>query len=194
MPTSLPAPAHAFGNLLAGAFVMPIIRIEQRASAVPLARALVAGGVRVFEVLLRTPCALDAIADIRTQVPEATVGAGTLLGAADVANALAAGAQFAVTPGLTPELAQAVVRHRLPTLPGVATASEVMQAMSLGFDALQAVSGPRPVGRQPDRGAAGRVPVAALLPHRRHQARAHRHLPGAARLWRRGQPGSRPSA
>ena len=137
MPTSLPAPAHAFGNLLAGAFVMPIIRIEQRASAVPLARALVAGGVRVFEVLLRTPCALDAIADIRTQVPEATVGAGTLLGAADVANALAAGAQFAVTPGLTPELAQAVVRHRLPTLPGVATASEVMQAMSLGFDALK---------------------------------------------------------
>ncbi len=137
MPTSLPAPAHAFGNLLAGAFVMPIIRIEQRARAVPLARALVAGGVRVFEVLLRTPCALDAIADIRTQVPEATVGAGTLLGAADVANALAAGAQFAVTPGLTPELAQAVVRHRLPTLPGVATASEVMQAMSLGFDALK---------------------------------------------------------
>jgi 2-dehydro-3-deoxyphosphogluconate aldolase / (4S)-4-hydroxy-2-oxoglutarate aldolase len=58
MSTSLPSPAHAFGNLLAGAFVMPIIRIEQRASAVPLARALVAGGVRVFEVLLRTPCAL----------------------------------------------------------------------------------------------------------------------------------------
>ena len=137
MPTRPPAPPHAFGDLLAGAFVMPIIRIEQRASAVPLARALVAGGVRVFEVLLRTPAALGAIDDIRTQVPQATVGAGTLLGAADVANAVAAGAQFAVTPGLTPELAQAVVRHQLPTLPGVATASEVMQAISLGFDALK---------------------------------------------------------
>lgn len=117
--------------------VMPIIWISERETAVDVARALVEGGVRVFEVLLRTPVALDAISDIRARVPEATVGAGTLLGAADVQRALDAGAQFAVSPGLTGELAQAAVRHGLPLLPGVWTASEVMQALAYGFEALK---------------------------------------------------------
>jgi 2-dehydro-3-deoxyphosphogluconate aldolase / (4S)-4-hydroxy-2-oxoglutarate aldolase len=124
-------------ELLASTPVMPIIAIADRSTAVDVARALVAGGVRTFEVLLRTPQALDAISDMRKHVPEATVGAGTLLSAHDVRQAVDAGAQFGVTPGLTDELAQAIVRHGLPTLPGVWTASEVMTAMAYGFQTLK---------------------------------------------------------
>jgi len=104
---------------------------------VGVARALVEGGVTVFEVLLRTPAALQAVEAVRRHVPEATVGAGTLLCAADVQRALDAGAQFGVTPGLAPDLAQAAVRQQLPLLPGVWTSSEVMQAMAWGFEALK---------------------------------------------------------
>ncbi len=118
--------------LLQGAAVIPIITLHDRAVAADMARALVAGGVPVFEVVLRTPEALGAISDIRAQVPEATVGAGTLLDASDVKRAVDAGAQFGVTPGLTPELAQAARQHGLPLLPGVWTPSEVMQAMAYG--------------------------------------------------------------
>lgn len=124
-------------DLLARAPVMPIIWIHDAQRAVPVARALVEGGVTVFEVLLRTPAALAAITAIRRQVPEATVGAGTLLRAADVQSAVGAGAQFGVSPGLVPELAQAVVDKQWPLLPGVWTASEVMQAMAWGFEALK---------------------------------------------------------
>ena len=123
--------------LLQGAAVLPIMTVQDSACAVPLARALVAGGVRVFEIVLRTPAALRAIADIRRQVPEATVGAGTLVTPDDVTRALDAGAQFGVTPGLTDELGQAARQHRLPLLPGVWTAGEVMQALRLGFDTLK---------------------------------------------------------
>jgi 2-dehydro-3-deoxyphosphogluconate aldolase / (4S)-4-hydroxy-2-oxoglutarate aldolase len=124
-------------DLLTTTPVMPIISIHDRSTAPAVARALVAGGVRVFEVLLRTPEALGAITDMRKQVPEATVGAGTLLTADDVSRAVDAGAQFGVTPGLTDDLAQAILRHRLPTLPGVHSASEVMRAMAYGFTTLK---------------------------------------------------------
>jgi 2-dehydro-3-deoxyphosphogluconate aldolase/(4S)-4-hydroxy-2-oxoglutarate aldolase len=117
--------------------VMPIILIHDADTAVGVARALVEGGVTVFEVLLRTPAALQAVESMRRHVPEATVGAGTLMCAADVQRALDAGAQFGVTPGLVPDLAQAAVRMQLPLLPGVWTASEVMQAMAWGFEALK---------------------------------------------------------
>ncbi len=117
--------------------VMPIIWVHEADRAVPLARALVAGGITVFEVLLRTPAALAAISAMRREVPEATVGAGTLMRAADVQRALDAGAQFGVSPGLVPELAQAAVDKHLPLLPGVWTASEVMQAMAWGFETLK---------------------------------------------------------
>ena len=129
--------AETMVELLRRAPVMPIVWIHEADTAVGVARALVDGGVTVFEVLLRTPAALDAITAIRRHVPEATVGAGTLLCAADVQRALDAGAQFGVTPGLVPELAQAAVRLELPLLPGVWTASEVMQAMAWGFEALK---------------------------------------------------------
>jgi len=129
--------AQGMLNLLARTPVMPIIWIHEADTAVGVARALVEGGVTVFEVLLRTPAALQAVEAVRRHVPEATVGAGTLLCAADVQRALDAGAQFGVTPGLVPDLAQAAVRLQLPLLPGVWTASEVMQAMAWGFEALK---------------------------------------------------------
>ncbi len=130
-------PPAPMTELLGRVAVMPIIWIHDAERAVPVARALVEGGVTVFEVLMRTPAALAAIAAIRRQVPEATVGAGTLLRAADVQSALDAGAQFGVSPGLLPDLAQAAVDKQLPLLPGVWTASEVMQALTWGFEALK---------------------------------------------------------
>jgi len=129
--------AQGMIELLPQVPVMPIIWIHEADTAVGVARALVEGGVRVFEVLVRTPAALEAITAMRRHVPEATVGAGTLLTAADVQRALDAGAQFGVSPGLVPELAQAAVRLELPLLPGVWTASEVMQALAWGFEALK---------------------------------------------------------
>ena len=129
--------AQGMLELLPQVPVMPIIWIHEADTAVGVARALVEGGVRVFEVLVRTPAALEAITAMRRHVPEAIVGAGTLLTAADVQRALDAGAQFGVSPGLVPELAQAAVRLELPLLPGVWTASEVMQALAWGFEALK---------------------------------------------------------
>lgn len=117
--------------------VIPVIVLQRVADAVPLARALVAGGVRVLEVTLRTPVALECMARIAAEVPEALVGAGTLRSAADVQAARAAGCRFGVSPGWLPEVAQACRDAGLPLLPGVATASEVMAASAAGFDFLK---------------------------------------------------------
>lgn len=123
--------------LLQGVAVLPILTVARRADAVPLAEALLAGGVTTFEIVLRTADALDAIADIRARVPQAVVGAGTLVEPADVRRALDAGARFGVTPGLTDELALAARDAALPLLPGVWTAGEVMQALRHGHDTLK---------------------------------------------------------
>jgi 2-dehydro-3-deoxyphosphogluconate aldolase/(4S)-4-hydroxy-2-oxoglutarate aldolase len=117
--------------------VIPVIVLERLQDAVPLARALVEGGVRVLEVTLRTPVALECIAAIAAQVPEALVGAGTVRSPADARRARAAGACFAVSPGYTTEVAAACRDLGLPLLPGVATASEVMQALAEGHDFLK---------------------------------------------------------
>ena len=117
--------------------VIPVIVIDQLAHAVPMARALVAGGVRVLEVTLRTPVALQAIRDIVREVPEAIVGAGTLRTAQDAQDARAAGCQFGVSPGYTADIVAACRQVGLPLLPGVATASEVMQAYADGFRFLK---------------------------------------------------------
>jgi len=130
-------PAPTMLDLLPRVPVMPIILIHDADTAVGVANALVDGGITVFEVLLRTPAALESIRRMRTQVPQAVVGAGTLMGAADVRRAIDAGAQFGVSPGLVPELAQAALEHRLPLLPGVWTASEVMQAIAFGCEAVK---------------------------------------------------------
>ena len=117
--------------------VIPVIVIEALDAAVPLARALVEGGVRVLEVTLRTPVALRAIEAIARAVPEAIVGAGTLRGAADVQAALDAGCRFAVSPGYTAAIGLACAERGLALLPGVATASEVLEALAGGHRFLK---------------------------------------------------------
>src|SRR5437588_799422 len=112
--------------------VLPVVTIERLRDAVPLARALFEGGLRVIEVTLRTAAAASAIAAIARELPQIIVGAGTLLRAADVATAVHAGARFLVSPGLTPELAATALAAELPYLPGIATPSEVMAARALG--------------------------------------------------------------
>lgn len=117
--------------------VIPVIVIDDERHAVPMARALVDGGVRVLEVTLRTPAALAAMQAIAREVPEAILGAGTLRTAADVEAALRVGCRFGVSPGLTAELARACRDMGLPLLPGVATASEVMRAADEGLRFLK---------------------------------------------------------
>jgi 2-dehydro-3-deoxyphosphogluconate aldolase/(4S)-4-hydroxy-2-oxoglutarate aldolase len=120
-------------EILARGPVMPILTVADASLAGDLARALVAGGVFTFEVVLRTPGALDALKAMAAAAPEASIGIGTLLTAADVSRAQDAGAAFGVSPGLTRDLAQAVRGCGLPFIPGVATASEVMRAREFGF-------------------------------------------------------------
>jgi 2-dehydro-3-deoxyphosphogluconate aldolase / (4S)-4-hydroxy-2-oxoglutarate aldolase len=124
-------------ELVAFGPVIPVIVLERVEDAVPLARALVQGGVRVLEVTLRTKAALACIEAIAKQVPDAIVGAGTLRTADDVHAAKRAGCQFGVSPGYTSEIAQTCRAVGLPLLPGVATASEVMQANAEGFSFLK---------------------------------------------------------
>jgi 2-dehydro-3-deoxyphosphogluconate aldolase/(4S)-4-hydroxy-2-oxoglutarate aldolase len=115
------------------AAVVAVVVIEDLAYAVPLARALVAGGIRAIEVTLRTPVALDAIRAMVAEAEGAVVGAGTLLAPKDIAAAEAAGARFGVSPGVTPALLDAADASALPYLPGAATASEAMQLFERGY-------------------------------------------------------------
>lgn len=117
--------------------VIPVITIKDTQQAVPLAKALVAGGLMVLEVTLRTPAALACIDAIRKHLPEAIVGVGTLTRPADFAAADRVGAQFGVSPGLTPELSAAARGARFPLLPGVMTPTEVIAARNAGFKALK---------------------------------------------------------
>jgi 2-dehydro-3-deoxyphosphogluconate aldolase/(4S)-4-hydroxy-2-oxoglutarate aldolase len=117
--------------------VIPVIVLNDIAHAVPMARALVAGGIRMLEVTLRTPQALACIEAIAKEVPEAVVGAGTVRTKADAQAASMAGAQFAVSPGYTHAVGQACRDAGLALLPGVATGSEIMMAQEDGFTELK---------------------------------------------------------
>jgi 2-dehydro-3-deoxyphosphogluconate aldolase/(4S)-4-hydroxy-2-oxoglutarate aldolase len=117
--------------------VIPVLTVTDLEHAVPLARALTAGGLRVLEITLRTPVAIAAIEAMRKGVPDAIVGVGTLTRAVDFAAADRAGAQFGVTPGLTPELAAASRGARFPLLPGVMTPTELITARAAGFNVLK---------------------------------------------------------
>ena len=117
--------------------VIPVIVIDKLEDAVPLARALVAGGIRVLEVTLRTPMALQAIEAIANEVEGAITGVGTITRAQDFDLARKAGALFGVSPGLTPELAAAARDGALPLLPGVMTPSDVIAARGAGFTELK---------------------------------------------------------
>jgi 2-dehydro-3-deoxyphosphogluconate aldolase / (4S)-4-hydroxy-2-oxoglutarate aldolase len=117
--------------------VIPVIVLNDVAHAVPMARALVAGGIRMLEVTLRTSQALACIEAIAKEVPEAIVGAGTVRNAADAKAAANAGAKFAVSPGYTPSVGQACRDEGLSLLPGVATGSEIMMAQEDGYTDLK---------------------------------------------------------
>jgi 2-dehydro-3-deoxyphosphogluconate aldolase/(4S)-4-hydroxy-2-oxoglutarate aldolase len=120
-------------EILASAPVMPVVTIDDARQAAPLARALVAGGLRAIEVTLRTPAALEAVRIIAREVPDAIPGVGTVLRAGDLEAAAEAGAKFAVSPGATPALLAAGRAASLPYLPAIATASELMAALEAGF-------------------------------------------------------------
>jgi 2-dehydro-3-deoxyphosphogluconate aldolase / (4S)-4-hydroxy-2-oxoglutarate aldolase len=124
-------------DVLGRVSVVPVLTVEKAAQAVGLARALAAGGLPILEITLRTPAALEAIEIIAKQVPEAMVGAGTVLTPEQAAEALKAGARFLVSPGMTPRLLDAAERWPVPFLPGAATASEAMALGDLGYRALK---------------------------------------------------------
>lgn len=124
-------------DILARGPVVPVLVVEDLQHAAPLARALVAGGLGVLEVTLRTKVALRAIEAMRAAVPDATIGAGTLTRPEEFADALSAGAQFAVTPGYTPALGEAAARAGVALLPGVMTPAEIITARSAGHHALK---------------------------------------------------------
>ncbi len=112
--------------------VIPVLVIDDLAQAVPIAQALVAGGLPALEVTLRTACALDAIKAMK-QVPGAVVGAGTVLNPRDLDAALEAGAEFIVSPGLTDALGRAAIASQVPFLPGTANAGDIMRGLDLGL-------------------------------------------------------------
>lgn len=117
--------------------VIPVMVINRVEDAVPMAQALVAGGLTVLEVTLRTSCALAALEAISKEVPGAKLGAGTVCSAADVQGAVAAGAEFLVSPGQSEQLFHACRDHNVPLLPGAVTATEVMAAAAAGFQVVK---------------------------------------------------------
>jgi 2-dehydro-3-deoxyphosphogluconate aldolase/(4S)-4-hydroxy-2-oxoglutarate aldolase len=123
--------------LVAQTPVIPVLTIERAADAVPLARALAAGGLRVIEVTLRTKAALDAVKAIAAAVPDCVVGIGTVTRPADIVASVAAGAKYLVSPGTPAELALALADASVPVLPGCATVSEAMALAARGFKVLK---------------------------------------------------------
>jgi len=159
------------------ATIISVLTIERLEDAVPLARALVAGGVRTLEVTLRTAVAIESAKAIMAHVPEAVVGIGTILNADDLARVEGIGARFGISPGATPDLLKAAAASALPFAPGIATASELMLALAHGFNlvkffpaepsggikALRALGGPFPDARFCPTGGIGEATAAAWL-------------------------------
>jgi 2-dehydro-3-deoxyphosphogluconate aldolase/(4S)-4-hydroxy-2-oxoglutarate aldolase len=146
------------------ATVIPVLTIERVEDAVPLAKALVAGGVKVLEVTLRTPVAIEAAKAIMAGVPEAIVGIGTILNADDLARAEALGVHFGISPGIMPDLLKAAAASRLPFAPGIATASELMQALAHGFDLVKFFPAEQSGGIKALRALAGPFPDVLICP------------------------------
>ncbi len=163
--------------LLAASPVIPVITVPELAHAVPLARALVAGGIRTLEITLRTPVARDAARAIIAEVPEAVVGIGTVLTPDDLQAAHDLGARFALSPGATPDLLRAAAQSDMVFMPGIATPSELMQVLAAGFGvakffpavpaggmaALKALAGPFPQARFCPTGGIGEQDAKAWL-------------------------------
>jgi 2-dehydro-3-deoxyphosphogluconate aldolase / (4S)-4-hydroxy-2-oxoglutarate aldolase len=117
--------------------IVPVIVINNIAQAVPLARALLAGGIQVIEITFRTAAAREALASIRAEVPEMLAGAGTILSLGQMETALAAGAGFLVSPGMDADLVRSAQERRITILPGAVTPSEIMQGLKLGVDVFK---------------------------------------------------------
>lgn len=144
--------------------VMPVVVIERVADAVPLARALVDGGLPAIELTLRTPAAMEAIAAIAAEVPEILLGAGTITTPADAEAAVAAGARFLVSPGTTPTLITAMLGTGVPFLPGTATVSEVLQVLEAGVTEMKFFPAEASGGAAYLKAVAGPVPQARFCP------------------------------
>lgn len=152
------------GKLFADTRVIPVIRIESAERAVTLAWTLVDAGLRLLEITLRTPAALDAIASIAAEVPDAVVGAGTVLSAHDLDRAARAGARFAISPGCTASLYRASVDAPLPLIPGVSTASEILLGMEHGHEHFKFFPAEAAGGRAMLRAWAGPLPQVSFVP------------------------------
>jgi len=126
-----------FKTLFENVSIIPVLVIENIEQALPLANTLLSQGYRVIEVTLRTDCALDAVRKIANEIPQAVVGVGTVTSAAQFAQAQKVGAQFAISPGATPELITAAENISMPYLPGIATASEAMALYAQGYRYLK---------------------------------------------------------
>jgi 2-dehydro-3-deoxyphosphogluconate aldolase/(4S)-4-hydroxy-2-oxoglutarate aldolase len=177
MNVNATARQERLADLVKSATVIPVLTIERLEHAVPLARALVASGVRMLEVTLRTSVAIEAAKAMISEVPEAIVGIGTILNPDDLKRTESLGAKFGISPGATPELLRAAAASSLPFAPGIATASELMQALAHGFDlvkffpaeqsggikALRALAGPFPHVRVCPTGGIGESNAAAWL-------------------------------
>jgi 2-dehydro-3-deoxyphosphogluconate aldolase/(4S)-4-hydroxy-2-oxoglutarate aldolase len=143
---------------------MPVVVVEDVTHAVPLARALVAGGLPAIELTLRTPAALDAIAAIAAEVPEILVGAGTIVSPGQAKQAADAGARFLVSPGATPSLLSGMADTGLPFLPGTSTVSEVLAVLEAGFTEMKFFPAEASGGAPWLRAVAAPVPDARFCP------------------------------
>ncbi|PZT69605.1 keto-deoxy-phosphogluconate aldolase [Streptomyces sp. SW4] len=161
--TSSPS-AAASASVLDLAPVVPVVVVEDAADAVPLARALVAGGLPAIEVTLRTPAALDAIRAVAAEVPDAVVGAGTVITPGQVADAVAAGARFLVSPGWTEALLDAMRGSGVPFLPGVSTTSEVVALLERGVREMKFFPAEAAGGTAYLKSLAGPLPGARFCP------------------------------
>ncbi|MEU2714802.1 bifunctional 4-hydroxy-2-oxoglutarate aldolase/2-dehydro-3-deoxy-phosphogluconate aldolase [Streptomyces sp. NPDC007205] len=159
-----PLPSSSAASVLDLAAVVPVVAVSDASDAVPLARALVAGGLPAIEVTLRTPAALEAIRAITGAVPEAVVGAGTVISPEQVTECVAAGARFLVSPGWTDALLTAMRASGVPFLPGVSTTSEVVALLERGVREMKFFPAQAAGGTAYLRSLAGPLPQARFCP------------------------------
>ena len=151
-------------TLVCAASVIPVLTVGDVEKAAPLARALKAGGLSVLEMTMRTPAALEVLAEMKRAEPDMIIGMGTIRTPEQVADAMAAGADFLVSPGLSPQLIPALLGSGLPVLPGVATAGEAMSAVEAGFEVLKFFPAEQAGGRPYLKSIAGPLPDIRFCP------------------------------
>jgi len=163
-PKPVPDQLPRIRELLTKAPVIPVVRIERSEDAVPMAEALVQGGLPVIEITLRTPAALKAIEAVARAIPSALIGAGTVTQPGTLTQARDAGAAFAVSPGVTPALLDAARAGPLPFVPGIMTPGEAMRALEAGFDSLKLFPAEQAGGIGMLKAMAGPFPQLAFCP------------------------------